>query len=89
MQEEELLAGAEELEKLERQLRSSAGRASHDWAPAGGRRRSGAPAAAEEPLLDRSACNTPCMPVDMPAFSYQNCGFVRAVMRGALLQNVR
>ncbi|CAK0783757.1 hypothetical protein CVIRNUC_006956 [Coccomyxa viridis] len=51
--EEELLAGAEELEKLERQLRSSAGRASHDWAPAGGRRRSGAPAAAEEPLLDR------------------------------------
>ena len=69
MQEEELLAGAEELEKLERQLRSSAGRASHDWAPAGGRRRSGAPGAAEEPLLDRSACRTPCMLVSVPVQS--------------------
>ena len=55
LQEAELLEGAEELEKLERQVRSSAGRgASHDWRLSGdGRRTSGPQDASEEPLLDR------------------------------------
>ena len=54
-QEGELLSGAEELEKLERQVRSSAGRFSRDWRPSGGgdRRSSVGREAAEEPLLVR------------------------------------
>ena len=51
-QESELLEGAEELERLERQVRSSPGRASLSLAAAPDRRSSGAQEAAEQPLLD-------------------------------------
>ncbi len=55
MQETELLEGAEELEKLERQVRSSASRLPHDWRPLGERLSSRSSGAhdAEEPLLGR------------------------------------
>ncbi len=52
MQEAELLEGAEELERLERQVRSSPGRASQSFSAAASRRSSGAHADAEQPLLD-------------------------------------
>lgn len=52
LQESELLEGAEELERLERQVRSSPGRTSQSLTHAADRRSSGAHDAAEEPLLD-------------------------------------
>ena len=51
-QESELVEGAEELERLERQVRSSPGRASLSLATAADRRSSGAQDGAEQPLLD-------------------------------------